>query len=143
MTGTFVGMPAFPSAARTALADTQLRHNLAHATGTIRAKRSAVVDEVENWEDLRLAGAAEIEPRHFQVRADFDYRKKADRREFVRARLTAGDDGVPIAQKFAREGAGILSSMVQSDGLVELPEELTQLERDSLVRFLPFSEVGL
>ena len=58
MTGTFVGMPAFPSAARTALADTQLRHNLAHATGTIRAKRSAVVDEVENWEDLRLAGAA-------------------------------------------------------------------------------------
>lgn len=58
MTGTFVGMPAFPSAARTALADTQLRHNLAHATGTIRAKRSAVVDEVDNWEDLRLAGAA-------------------------------------------------------------------------------------
>lgn len=58
MTGTFVGMPAFPTAARAALADTQLRHNLAHATGTIRAKRSAVVGEVENWEDLRLAGAA-------------------------------------------------------------------------------------
>ena len=92
---------------------------------------------------LRLAGAAEIEPRHFQVRADFDYKKKADRREFVRARLTAGDDGVPVAHKFAREGAGILSSMVQSDGLVELPEELTRLERGSLVQFLPFSEVGL
>ncbi len=58
MTGTFVGMPTFPSAARTALADTQLRHNLAHATGVIRGKRAAVVGEVENWEDLRLAGAA-------------------------------------------------------------------------------------
>jgi L-lactate dehydrogenase complex protein LldF len=57
MTGTFVGMPAFPSAARTALTDTQLRSNLAHATSTIRAKRSAVVDEVEEWEALRLAGA--------------------------------------------------------------------------------------
>ncbi len=57
MTGTFVGMPAFPSAARTALADSQLRHNLAHATGTIRAKRAVVVGEVENWEELRLAGA--------------------------------------------------------------------------------------
>ncbi|HSE10346.1 MAG TPA: lactate utilization protein B [Nocardioidaceae bacterium] len=58
MTATFVGMPAFPSAARTALADTQLRANLAHATGTIRAKRAAVVGEVEDWEELRLAGAA-------------------------------------------------------------------------------------
>jgi molybdopterin molybdotransferase len=92
---------------------------------------------------LRLAGAAEVEPRHFQVRAGFDYKKKADRREFVRARLTVGADGVPIAHKFAREGAGILSSMVQSDGLVELPEELTRLEQGSLVQFLPFSEVRL
>ncbi|RHW25652.1 iron-sulfur cluster-binding protein [Nocardioides immobilis] len=58
MTHTFVGMPPFPTAARAALADTQLRHNLAHATATIRGKRARVVDEVENWEELRLAGAA-------------------------------------------------------------------------------------
>ncbi|WP_284741633.1 lactate utilization protein B [Amycolatopsis sp. RTGN1] len=51
-------MPAFPAAAREALADTQLRRNLAHATGTIRAKRAAVVGEVAEWEELRLAGAA-------------------------------------------------------------------------------------
>ena len=57
MSGTFVGMPAFPEAARAALADTQLRSNLAHATGTIRAKRAAVVGEVEDWEELRLAAA--------------------------------------------------------------------------------------
>ena len=58
MSGTFVGMPAFPTAARAALADSQLRHNLAHATGTIRAKRAKVVAEVPDWEELRLAGAA-------------------------------------------------------------------------------------
>lgn len=58
MTGTFVGMPAFPEAARTALADSQLRTNLARATSTIRSKRSAAVAEVAEWEDLRLAGAA-------------------------------------------------------------------------------------
>ena len=55
---TFVGMPAFPEAARAALADTQLRRNLAHATSTIRAKRAQVVGEVPDWEDLRRAGAA-------------------------------------------------------------------------------------
>ncbi len=57
MTGTFVGMPPFPAAAREALGDTQLRRNLAHATHTIRDKRARVVAEVEDWEELRLAGA--------------------------------------------------------------------------------------
>ncbi len=58
MTSTFVGMPKFPVAARAALEDTQLRRNLAHATGTIRDKRARVVAEVDNWEELRVAGAA-------------------------------------------------------------------------------------
>ena len=57
MTATFVGMPAFPAAAREALADTQLRHNLTHATHTIRDKRARVVAEVPDWEALRQAGA--------------------------------------------------------------------------------------
>lgn len=48
----------FPQAARTALADSQLRHNLAHATHTIRDKRAAVVAEVPDWEELREAGRA-------------------------------------------------------------------------------------
>ncbi|QWF22631.1 iron-sulfur cluster-binding protein [Nocardioides sp. LMS-CY] len=60
MSATFVGMPAFPAAAHAALGNAQLRHNLAHATGTIRAKRQRLVDELDascSWEELRLAGA--------------------------------------------------------------------------------------
>jgi hypothetical protein len=58
MSATFVGMPAFPVAARSALADSQLRSNLGHATSTIRSKRAQVVAEVDAWEQLRVAGAA-------------------------------------------------------------------------------------
>jgi L-lactate dehydrogenase complex protein LldF len=47
----------FPKAARGALADSQLRRNLGHATSTIRAKRARVVAEVPDWEALRDAGA--------------------------------------------------------------------------------------
>jgi L-lactate dehydrogenase complex protein LldF len=50
--------PPFPEAARAALADSQLRHNLGHATHAIRAKRAAVVAEVPDWEELREAGRA-------------------------------------------------------------------------------------
>ena len=48
----------FPEAARDALADDQLRRNLAHVTTTIRAKRQAVVAELSDWEELREAGRA-------------------------------------------------------------------------------------
>jgi UTP:GlnB (protein PII) uridylyltransferase len=48
----------FPQAARRALGDAQLRRNVGTATRTIRAKRAAVVDEVDDWEALREAGRA-------------------------------------------------------------------------------------
>src|ERR1019366_1367200 len=51
-------LPMFPQAARTALADTQLRRNLGKATTTIRSKRAAVVGELPDWEELRSAGSA-------------------------------------------------------------------------------------
>ena len=50
---TYLGMPSFPSAARTAVADSQLRANLTHATHTIRAKRAGAVAELADWEQLR------------------------------------------------------------------------------------------
>jgi L-lactate dehydrogenase complex protein LldF len=56
MSGTFVGMPAFPAAARAAVQDATLLGNLRHATGTIRAKRAAAVAELPDWEALRQAG---------------------------------------------------------------------------------------
>ena len=56
--GTFLGMPKFQTNAKAQLNNSQMRKNLRSATTTIRAKRVARVEEVVNWEDLRLAGAA-------------------------------------------------------------------------------------
>jgi len=90
---------------------------------------------------LRMMGARDLAPTFFRVRADFDYKKKRNRREWVRARLVVDEGGALVARKFPRDGAGILSSLVQSDGLVELPEDMTQLAAGSMVDFLPFSEL--
>jgi L-lactate dehydrogenase complex protein LldF len=54
-TATFLGTPPFPVAAREALADSQLRGNLRHATHTIREKRAKVVGELDDFEQLRVA----------------------------------------------------------------------------------------
>ncbi|MEL3950618.1 lactate utilization protein B, partial [Streptomyces sp. LNU-CPARS28] len=56
MSGTYLGMPAFPAAARDAVRDTTLRANLRHATHTIRDKRAKAVAELDDWEGLRAAG---------------------------------------------------------------------------------------
>ncbi len=89
---------------------------------------------------LRLAGARVTEPLVYRVPTDFDIKKKEGRREWLRVSLERGPDGAPVLRKFPRDGAGILTSMVQTDGLVELPEELTRLEAGTMVDFLPFSE---
>ena len=90
---------------------------------------------------LKLAGAHDVAPPLYRVRAAFDHRKKRDRREWVRARLVADEDGTLAARKFERQGAGILRSLVEADGLVELPEDMTWLAAGTMVDFLPFSEV--
>ncbi|MFD5698152.1 lactate utilization protein B [Streptomyces lasiicapitis] len=56
MSGTFMGMPAFPKAAHEAVGNATLRANLRHATHTIRDKRAKAVAELDDWARLREAG---------------------------------------------------------------------------------------
>jgi molybdopterin molybdotransferase len=90
---------------------------------------------------LLLSGAEDAPPRLFRVGAGFAYDKKGSRTEYLRVRLKRGDNGDWIAEKFPRDGAGILTSMVESDGLVEIGEGISRIELGAPVDFLPFSEV--
>ncbi|MCK4869176.1 MAG: molybdopterin molybdenumtransferase MoeA, partial [Alphaproteobacteria bacterium] len=90
---------------------------------------------------LRLAGLEDVSAHRFAVRAEFDHKKKEGRREFVRAKLAIGEDGALVVLKHGASGAGILSSLVEADGLVDLETDLTYLKSGSSVDFLPFNEV--
>jgi molybdopterin molybdotransferase len=90
---------------------------------------------------LALVGAHEPQPVAMPVRAAFSYSKKIARREYVRVSLRKADDGVLEAIKFPREGAGLLSSLVDTDGLVELGEEITRVEPGQTVGFLGYASL--
>ena len=75
-------MTSFPEAARTELANVQLRTNLRTATDTIRAKRARVVGELPDWEELREAGRA--------IKADTLVRLDEYLLQFERAAQAAG-----------------------------------------------------
>ena len=94
---------------------------------------------------LALSGATQPDVAPTLLRAAFAYRKKAGRREYVRANLRKAPDGVLEAVKFPREGAGLISSLVDSDGLVELGEDVTRrrARADGAVLRLPGAGVSV
>jgi molybdopterin molybdotransferase len=90
-----------------------------------------------------LGGGCWPTPRAFQVPADFVIKKKPGRREYLRARLKRAADGRLWVERIAREGSGILTSLAEADGLVELAETVTAVAAGDLVEFVPFSELGV
>ena len=91
---------------------------------------------------LALSGAAQEPLVPMPVRAAFTYKKKIGRREYVRVSLRKTSDGVLEAIKFPREGAGLLSSLVDTDGLVELGEVVAQVEPGQMVGFLGYANLA-
>jgi molybdopterin molybdotransferase len=88
---------------------------------------------------LRLAGASPQAPIPLPVRAAFSYRKKLGRREYVRVALRRAADGVVEAVKHPQEGAGVITSLTETDGLAELPEEVTAVAQGSMIGFLSYA----
>jgi len=91
---------------------------------------------------LRLSGARDVNAPRYPVEAGFDHKKKTGRLEWVRAALSTGADGRPVVRKNKAGGSGILTSMVEADGLVEFAEHSAGCARGDTVRFLPFNEVA-
>ncbi|HEY4405364.1 MAG TPA: gephyrin-like molybdotransferase Glp [Xanthobacteraceae bacterium] len=87
----------------------------------------------------RLAGA-ELPPLiALPVRSTFAHRKKKGRREYVRVALRRAPDGVIEAVRHPQEGAGVLTSLTETDGLVELLEATTAIAPGDSVGFLSYA----
>ena len=85
----------------------------------------------------KLAGTAASPVVPQTVVSDFAYKKKAGRREYVRVSLELRD-GRPVAVKYPVDGAGVVTSLTRTDGLVELSEERTSLAPGEEVAFLDY-----
>jgi molybdopterin molybdotransferase len=88
---------------------------------------------------LRLAGAAPEPLNALPVRLGFAYKKKTGRREYVRVALHRRTDGALEAVKHPQEGAGVITSLTETDGLAELTEDVTSVEPGAMVGFLSYA----
>ena len=90
---------------------------------------------------LRLAGALPEPLVAMPARAAFSYKKRKGRREYVRVALRTGGDGMIDAVKYPQDGAGVLTSLTETDGLAELGEDVTNIEPGAMVGFLPYASL--
>lgn len=81
-----------------------------------------------------LSGEGWSVPEGVSVPAAFAKRKKAGRREYLRARLRNGH-----AEVFASEGSGRISGLSWAEGLVELPDGALDIKPGDPVRYLSFT----
>src|SRR5579862_4645388 len=90
---------------------------------------------------LRLSGALPEPLVAMPARATFSYKKRKDRREYVRVALRTAADGAIEAFKHPRDGAGVLTSLTETDGLAELTEDVTDIEPGSTIGFLSYASL--
>lgn len=93
---------------------------------------------------ILLGGGRDLSVPRYPLPAGFRIaRKKRDRREFLRGWLSADAAGNLVAQKFDRDGSGLISGLRAATGLIELPETVEKVEPGDTVAFLPFTGFGL
>ena len=85
---------------------------------------------------LALQGAQTTPPRHYAMRADFNWPKPDRRNEFLRVRIN-DQHGLDL---FSNQSSGVLTSTVWGDGLIDNPPGQAIAAGDT-VHFLPFSEL--
>jgi molybdopterin molybdotransferase len=90
---------------------------------------------------LRLSGALPEPLVAMPARAAFSYKKRKGRREYVRVSLRPAADGTIEAVKHAQDGAGVITSLTETDGLAELGEDVTAVEPGSLIGFLSYASL--
>jgi molybdopterin molybdotransferase len=88
---------------------------------------------------LRLAGAQPQTLLALPVKAAFSYKKKAGRREYVRVALRRVADGTVEAVKHPQEGAGVITSLTETDGLAEIADDTTRIEPGATIGFLSYA----
>ncbi len=87
--------------------------------------------------------AMSAEPLRLRVVANFTFRRKPGRLEWLRARLQPDSDRGLLAIIYPTNSSGALSSLSWADGLVELPEDCIGITPGDIVDYLPFSGLGV
>ena len=84
-----------------------------------------------------LNGNFKKKPTFFSVKSNFNMKKKSGREEYLRGKLIKKNNELYV-NKYNTEGAGILSSVIWSEGLIKLELNTQTIKINDKLQFLPY-----
>ena len=88
-----------------------------------------------------LWGSKMTIPNHYIARANFSMKKKTERLEWLRVVIDKKIDSEIYVNKYPKQGSGIISSISFSDGIIEIPEQVSQINKGDKFDLYLFSEL--
>ena len=79
-------------------------------------------------------------PEGILAKTDFMMRKKNNRLEWLRVNINKKKKDL-IASKYHKQGSGMISSMVFADGILEIPEEVSQISKNQFYTYYSFKNL--
>jgi molybdopterin molybdotransferase len=76
-------------------------------------------------------------PFGFPVKTTFSMKKKTQRLEWLRV-IKNADPKIFKVYKYKKQGSGMISSMAYSDGIIEIPENISKIRVGDIFTFYPF-----
>ena len=80
-------------------------------------------------------------PNHYIARANFSMKKKTERLEWLRVVIDKTIDLETYVNKYLKQGSGIISSISFSDGIIEIPEQVSKINIGDKFDLYLFSEL--
>lgn len=81
-----------------------------------------------------------ILPKGILAKTSFTMKKKNKRLEWLRVVVTNKKNEL-IVSKYHKQGSGMISSMVFSDGIIEIPEDVSLVSKNEYFNFYSFNSL--
>ena len=85
----------------------------------------------------KLCGSIDCRQSYLMATVNFSMRKKTNRLEWLRVSIDNNYKNKIHVNKFPKQGSGIISSIAFSDGIIEIPENISKINKgDKYKRYL-------
>ena len=81
-----------------------------------------------------------VVPQGQTVKANFSMKKKTKRLEWIRVNIKKNKSNI-IANKFSKQGSGMISSMAFTDGIIEVPEKVNFISKGNEFLYYSFKNL--
>ena len=89
----------------------------------------------------RLCGSTMVLPINYRATVNFSMKKKTERLEWLRVNIDSKYNNKIFVDKYPKQGSGMISSIAYSDGIIEIPENVSKISKGDQFELYLFSDL--